>query len=154
MAKFDYIGAQKDALELINDFGTSTQIARVSSAYDPIEGSESAEVVTKTDAEVVALPGGSSITSFDEKYQAELVKGKARFFYIAALGLTFPPETGDIILWNGLVYDIVGSNPLNPSETVPVMYNAGCVLSSKSVTLFGLPEVPPCEGLNIIENEW
>ena len=156
MAKFDYIKAQNSALNLINKFGTTTEIGRVSSSYDPVEGAESGAVVTKTDAEVVALPGGSSITSFDERYQAELVKGKARFFYIAHLGLTFTPEAGDIILWESKVYDIIGANPLNPSESTPVIHNVGCVESTKSITLFGLPEAPPCEGggLDLIINEW
>jgi hypothetical protein len=140
MAKFDYIGAQKDALELINDFGASTQIARVSSSYDPVTGAETGVSSAVTDAEVVALPGGSSITSFDERYQAELVKGKARFFYIAHLGLDFPPETGDVIKWENRAYDVIGSNPLNPSESTPVMYNVGCVESSKPLSIFDEPE--------------
>jgi hypothetical protein len=136
MAKFDYIKAQNSALNLINKFGTSTKIARVSSSYDPVEGVESSVASEVTDAEVVALPGGSSITSFDERYQAELVKGKARFFYIAQLGLTFPPETGDVVKWEGRTYDVIGSNPLNPSEATPVMYNVGCVESSKPLSIF------------------
>ena len=136
MAKFDYIKAQNSALNLINKFGTSTKLARVSSSYDPVEGVQTSIASAVTDAEVVALPGGSSITSFDERYQAELVKGKARFFYIAHLGLTFAPETGDVIKWENRTYDVIGSNPLNPSEAVPVMYNVGCVESTKSLSIF------------------
>ena len=136
MAKFDYIKAQNSALNLINKFGTSTKIARVSSDYNPVEGTQTSIASAVTDAEVVALPGGSSITSFDERYQAELVKGKARFFYIAHLGLTFPPQAGDVVKWEDRTYDIIGSNPLNPSEAVPVMYNVGCVESSKPLSIF------------------
>lgn len=156
MATFNYKASQKTALRLIKKFGSVTSIGRTSGNYDPVDGTTTGDAITKQDATVVTIPASQSLTrGFDNKFIEELKKSKGRFFLVAAKGLTFDPESGDILLFENSVYDIMGSTPLNPAGT-PVMHTLGARLSTKSITLFGLPEPPPVEGdcLNLITNEW
>lgn len=143
MANFDYIDAQKTALELINEFGQLTKMIRLSSDYDPVTGSNDNVTSQITDAVVVSLPAsGGTVQAFDNKFKEDLKKGKIRFFYVAAKGLTFQPEGGDLILFEDALWDIGGGTPLNPGGT-PVLFTVGCRSSGKS--LEELPETIPPE---------
>lgn len=131
MAEFNYQNAQKTALRLIGQFGQSVKLVRVSGDYDPVSGAPSNETLTTTDATVVSLPAsGGTVQAFDNKFKEDLKKGKIRFFYIAAAGLEFQPEGGDLLLFEGGVWDVSGGTPLNPAGT-PVLFTVGCRSSGK-----------------------
>tara|TARA_R110000803_G_scaffold19510_9_gene51002 strand:+ start:88 stop:570 length:483 start_codon:yes stop_codon:yes gene_type:complete len=131
MGKFDYQNAAKTALRLIDQFGQSIQIVRVSGDYDPVTGTATNETLQVTTAVVVSLPAsGGTVQAFDNKFKEDLKKGKIRFFYIAAKGLGFEPEAGDLLLFEGGVWDIGGGTPLNPAG-VPVLFAVGCRSSGK-----------------------
>ena len=134
MAGFNYSKAQQTALGLITKFGTDTTIAETSETYDPVEGATSAGTVTKQTATVVSLSASEGIAYFGDRFREELLTGSVRFFYIAAVGLDFAPEPGQLILWEGKLWDISGTNPLSPSG-IPVIYNLGCTLSQKDPSI-------------------
>ena len=125
MANFDYKKAQKTALNLIKKFGREVTLARVTSTNDPVTG-----VVTVTDtqttlATVVSLPAsGNTVQAFDNKFKELLKQGKIRFFYAAAKGLAFEPDAGDYFEFDGKVWELAGSTPLNPAG-LPVLYTLG-----------------------------
>lgn len=134
MSNFDYINAQNLALRLISQFGQSTKIVRVDrSDYDPVTGETNSSKVFVTDATVVSLPSGSlnSVSNFDNKYKEDLKAGKIRFFYLAHKGLTFSPQQGDYLIFEGRVWDLAGATPLNPAG-VPVLYTIGCRVGNLS----------------------
>ena len=125
MAKFNYRNAQSTAQRLINNFGLDVTFSRVSSSYDAVTGVDIVDSVQSTTATAVSLPA-SSVTSlaFDDKFKEELTKGKLRFFLIAAKGLTLTPQAGDLLEFEGKVWEFDGVNSLNPAGT-PVMYGIG-----------------------------
>ena len=118
-------------MRLIDQFGQKTKLVRVSGDYDPVTGKNSNSTLHVTDATVVTLPTFSGrVQPFDNGFKEDLKKGKVRFFYVAAKGLEFEPEGGDLILFEGGVWDIGGGTPLNPAG-VPVLYTVGCRSSGK-----------------------
>lgn len=138
MSKFNYQNAQKTALRLIDRFGQSTKLVRVSSDYDPVSGVTSDTLNQITDATVVSLPASSgTVQGFDNEFKEDLKKGKIRFFYIAAKGLGFEPEGGDLIVFEGELWDIGGGTPLNPAGT-PVLFTVGCRSSGKQLNDLGI----------------
>ncbi len=151
MATFNYIGAQNTALGLIQKFGQSITIYRTSSDYDPVTGEVTNSIYSSTPADVVTLPASKgTITGFDNKFVEDLIRGKGRFFYVAATGLTFDPEPGDILAFEGKTWDIAGTTPLNPAGT-PVYFTIGC--KSSAVEIDGLP-VDDVDCMNVVEVEW
>ena len=106
-------------------------IIRLSSEYDPVTGKETNIKPLVTEATVVSLPSGSLTgTNFDNRFKEDLKTNKVRFFYIAAQGLSFEPQSGDIFIFENRVWDIAGSTPLNPAG-IPVLYTIGGMISGK-----------------------
>lgn len=131
MAKFNYQNAQNTALRLIDQFGQSTKLVRVSGDYDPVSGQPSGETLAVSDATVVSLPASAgTVQASDNRFREDLKKGKIRFFYIAAAGLEFEPEGGDLLLFERGVWDIAGATPLNPAG-IPILFTVGCRSSGK-----------------------
>lgn len=126
MGKFDYQKAQQTALRLIGQFGQSISIVRIFGEYDPVSGSNSNQTFIGSPATVVTLPmvNGLGLTG-DDKFKEDLKKGKIRGFYIAAKGLLFEPQPGDLLVFENEIWDIGGGTPLNPAGT-PVLYTVGC----------------------------
>jgi len=151
MARFDYLKAQSTALRLIDKFGQSTSIVRVSSDYDPATGEQSVETLETTPATIVSLPasGGLGLAG-DNQFAEDLKAGKIRFFYLAAAGLTFTPLPGDILLFESYMWDIAGTTPLNPAGT-PVIFTLGCRSSGKVIPE-SLGQRIDC--LEIVQDEW
>ena len=138
MAKFNYQKAQQTALRLISQFGQSTKMVRVSGDYDPVSGSNSNQSFEITDATAVTLPTTNGLgLSGDDKFNEDLKKHKIRGFYIAAKGLLFEPQPGDLIIFENKVWDIGGGTPLNPAG-IPVLYTVGCRSSGKQPGDFNL----------------
>ena len=156
MPTFDYISAQNDAKELIEEFGVETVLGKIASDYDPVSEIDTAQTVLKSDGLIVALPGNSltGITSFDNQFREELKKGKVRLFYMSAKDLSFAPDAGYVLTFENRVWDILGVTPFNPAGT-PIFYAIGADLSRHSMSILDLPTGTPCEdGLNIVTNEW
>ena len=126
MVKFNYALAQEDALELITEFGQTIDVTHVEkAAYDPVLGTSSSQVVTTSSCEVVTIPVSSNmLPAFDDSFREAHTQGKARFFYMAQLGLTFEPINGDLITFEGKVWEMVGITPLNPAG-LNVMFSFG-----------------------------
>ena len=131
MAGFNYHNAQRTALRLIDQFGQSVKMVRAASGYDPVSGANQNTTFKTTDATVVSLPTTNGLSlSGDNQFKEDLKKGKIRAFYVAAAGLGFEPEPGDLLLFEGGVWDIAGGTPLNPAG-IPVLYTVGCRSSGK-----------------------
>lgn len=131
----NYPAAASTALRMIADAGFSTRVARVESSYDPVTSTNTITLVRSQSVTVVCLPGNRGSKAFDNKYADELIKGKLRFFYVAAKGLTYQPEQGDLIEHEGKVWELLGSTPLNPAG-VPILYT----ISAKPSNLKELPK--------------
>lgn len=131
MPKFDYKKAEKTAAELIVKFGQTTQLYRYDTAYDPVTGSASGETALSTDINIVSLPASKgTVQAFDNKIKEASIAGKLRFFYIAAKDILFTPQPGDYILFEGSLWDVMGSTPLNPAGTA-LVFNVGCKAGGK-----------------------
>lgn len=138
MASFNYQNAQNTAQRLIKQFGVATKLARVSGSYDPVTGATSSESTQTTDATVVSLPTTNSLgLKGDDKFMEDLKRGKVRGFYVAAKDLTFEPQSGDFLLFQGAILDIAAVTPLNPAGT-PVLFSIGCRSGAKQPSDLGL----------------
>ena len=129
MAK-DYSPNIATALRLIGNFGASATIERTVADYAPASGEYSNATTSTTPATVVNLPASSgTVQAFDNRFREDVKKGKIRFFYLAASGLTFEPAPGDILIYQGDRLDIAGLTPLNPAGA-PILYTLGAKVSS------------------------
>lgn len=135
-----YTQEQNDAYMDILEAGTLATISRVASTYDEVEGEQVPTSIKTDPAAVVSFPAsGGTVQAFDNRVIEDYKKGKIRFFYVAAKGLTFEPESGDYLVVNGKVWDIAGATMLNPDMgSTPIFYTVGVKASNLSI----LPEVP------------
>ena len=155
MAKFDYISAQQDALDLINEFGSDTTIGEVTETYDPVEGVMFPGTISKAVVKAVELPPSTGISYFGDQFKEAQTRGAVRFFYIAAKDLDLDLAAGFIIFWDGRIWDVDGVTPLMPDGVSKIFYTLGCTKSNKSNDLLDLPETPSCkDGLALVTNDW
>jgi len=127
MSKFDYTKAQETALRLVDKFGVFQELAfvRVSSNYDPVVGKRSNISMVTTGATLVTVPATSGTTQgFDNRLMEQLRRGKVRFFYVAHVGLLFEPRETDYLIFEGQVWQVMGSTPTNPAG-LPVLHSVG-----------------------------
>lgn len=137
MAK--YTQEQNDTYTDILEAGILATLSRVASNYDEVEGVEDITAVQTDPAAVVNLPATSALAQqFENKIIEGYKKGKVRFFYMAAKGLTFEPEPGDLLFFNSKVWDVAGATSLNPDGTTPILYIVAVMASN----LPALPVVP------------
>lgn len=138
MAGFNYNAAQVTAQNLIKRFGSSGTISRVESSYDEVAGERVVSAVNTDPVSLVNLPASTALAQqFENGIIEEYKKGKIRFFYVAAKGMTFEPEAADLLYYDGTVWELAGATPLNPAGT-PVYYTIGVRASNLSE----LPTVP------------
>ena len=130
MAAFDYIEAQNTALELIKDFGKLGQIRRSTSTFDPVAGENTTTSYDETEGYMVSLPSNNFLVSFDETID-EQIKRKGRVLIVASKGLDFEPVVGDLVRFDGMVMEALGTKPLNPAGTNLINY-VGCVESGEA----------------------
>lgn len=151
---FDYVRSQNTALRLIARFGQSMPLVRLSSEYDPVTGEQSQTDAQVQAATVVTIPASAdTVRQFDNRFKEEFKTGKIRFFYIAAKGLTFEPDAGDMFIYEGKLWDIEGVTPLNPAG-VPVLYTMrGMVSGRKDMSLENMVELADESGL-IFPKNW
>lgn len=157
MSAFDYAKAQNTALALIGKFGQVTSFARITvGTYDPVTGDPTDLSVQMDSVTVVSLPAsGGTVQAFDNRFTEDLRKGKVRFFYVAAKGMTLEPQPGDLLYFEGALWELAGATPLNPAGT-PVLFTFGCKPSGKDPALLGLPATPvdPGSGNLLPVDEW
>jgi len=138
VATYDYAKAQALAKRLISKYGDTTTVSRVVSTYDPVEADKVVSSVQTDPVVAVTLPANANtIAAFENNLIEDYKKGKIRFFYTTADELTFPIESGDLLIWEGKVLEVAGASPLSPAGT-PVYYTVGARVS----TLSALPVVP------------
>ena len=135
---FDYTEIQNVASDLIKDFGTAAPLSRVTSDYDPVDGARTITAVQTDTTNLVNLPASNSLAQqFENRIIEEYKKGKIRFFYVAAKGMTFEPESGDLLFYESKVWELDGATPLNPAGT-PIYY----IIAVKTSNLSAIPTVP------------
>jgi hypothetical protein len=147
-----YTQEQNDAYLSILEAGVLTKLNRVLSSYDPVEGGETVTDVYQSNAAIVALPSTSSISQqYETSFIEDLKIGRARFFYLAGKGLVFLPQPGDLLLFQGMYWDVVGSSPLDPDGATPILYTLG--VRQSQITTINVdtdPAPPTLPGAEII----
>jgi hypothetical protein len=122
MATFNYNKTADTALRLLTKFGRAVILARRTGTYDPVAGSTTGGSEAQSPATVVNLPASQSINQkFQNTFLEASQKGQIDFYLVAAKGLTFAPEGGDLLLIDGSYQDVKGATELSPSGT-PVLY--------------------------------
>lgn len=139
----DYTQDQTDAYTDILDAGVLATISRVSSSYDAVEGERTVTAVQTESVAVVNLPASTSLSQqFENRIIEDYKKGKIRFFYAAAKGLTIEPESGDLLVFNSKVWELAGSTGLDPDGTTPIIY----IFAVRASNLSALPQGPAFPG--------
>tara|TARA_R110001606_G_scaffold95625_2_gene211586 strand:+ start:287 stop:688 length:402 start_codon:yes stop_codon:yes gene_type:complete len=131
MGKFNYTAAETTAARLIDKFGETVNLLRYDATYDPVTGQTSSEVSQITEATLVSLPASQgTVEAFDNRTKEAFIKGKLRFFIVAAKNLSFLPLPGDYISFESALWEIMGSTPLNPAGTA-LIFRVGAQLGNK-----------------------
>lgn len=135
----DYTEDINSAYTDILDAGTLATLSRVTSSYDPAAGERTVTNVQTDSAAVVNLPASTSLSQqFENKIIEDYKKGKIRFFYVAAKGLTFEPEAGDLLFFKSKVWELAGATGLDPDGASPILY----IIAVRASALSALPTVP------------
>lgn len=136
MAK--YTPEQDSAYVDILEAGALATISCVTSTYDAVGGSETVTAVQTDPVAVVNLPASVSLSQqFENRIIEDYKKGKIRFFYAAAKGVTFEPVAGDLLFFNLKVWELAGATSLNPDGTTHILY----IIAVRSSNLSALPVV-------------
>ena len=137
---FNYTKAAATAARLVANFGSTGEIRRfLDTGFDPIAGTDAVVTYNTTPAVLVTVPSVDSLIRFDDQFVSALAVGKARVFLIAANGLTFNPEPGDSIVFDGKLWEIGtgdgkgGVMPLNPAGT-NVLFVCGTVQGGRGIS--------------------
>ena len=129
----DYTPEQDGAYTDILDAGVLASISRVTATYDAVEGEMTVTHVQTDTGALVNLPGSQSLAqNFENHVLEDYKKGKIRFFYLAAKGLTFEPETGDLLTFKNKIWEIAGATGLEPDGVTPIMYTIAARASNLS----------------------
>ncbi|MCO4316338.1 hypothetical protein M8997_004015 [Phyllobacterium sp. 21LDTY02-6] len=108
--KFDYLEAQTDALELLEEFGAAGEIWREVPGSGPI--------YDPGDPTIQKTPCTAAILAIELKdVDGTLVKSTDKTAYVAAR-LAIEPTTTDRLQFNGKSYTIIKVAPLQPAATV------------------------------------
>lgn len=131
MGKYD--AEINDAYNDILAAGTLATLSRVTSSYDAVAGEKIVTAIQTDSVAVVSFPASSgTVQAFDNRIVEEYKKGKIRFFYVAAKGLNFEPEAGDLLFVKNKVWEVAGTTPLDPDCASPILYTLGAKVSNLS----------------------
>ena len=127
-----YEQEQIDAYKDILESGFLGQVLKVTpGTVDFVTDEEVGETKTYSPAAMISLPTSNGFSSaFDNQYSEELIKGKIRFFMVAAKDIPFEMESGQYLIAQGEIFDVLGATPLKPSDTT-ILYNVGCMASGR-----------------------
>jgi hypothetical protein len=90
-------------------FGASATLTRnAAGVYDPATGTATPTVTTQTVQ--------AAVFDYDQEYVngTSILAGDKQVF-MSAVGLTFKPQTGDVLLWQAVNYNVLKSKPLAPA---------------------------------------
>lgn len=128
MATFDYSAIANDALQLIEEFGTTFTINRYSSVSDPVTG-ETSRVLqnTQTLAGAILPASQGTLEAFDVRFMSESVMASLdlRFVILSAVGATFIPSPMDEAYFSGFTWQVMGCTPLNVTGADPIIFSTG-----------------------------
>lgn len=131
----DYTEEVNTAYADILEAGLLSEIRKLDpSGYDPVEGSTLATFSTSP-AAIVSIPSGAF--KFDQAFMNGLAQGQTKVFLVAAKGLTFNPEPGCFVLFDGALWEVGagdgkgGALPLNLSGQ-NIMFTLGCYKSGRT----------------------
>lgn len=131
MPAADYSQEARDALESILEAGDELVLTRkAGGTFIPSTGGVSGSTTQAQAVAAVSLPAsGGTVQAFDDRMREEYVRGRLRFFLIAALkpdgtALDFDPQAGDLLTYLGKQWEVSGATPLAPSGT-PILFNVG-----------------------------
>lgn len=137
MAAFDYIESQKDADELLKEFGRGITISRQvpGPPLNPKEPWIPGPPVTATyTASAVVLPASKgTIEAFDNRLEnGTLIDERLRYVLMSPLmtrtsvagPATIEPQSLDVLTFDGHDWTVLGCTPLNPAG-VPVLFPMG-----------------------------
>lgn len=130
MATFNYQGMQDVAHRMLTKFGKDGQIRRSTKTFDQITRRNTNETYDETTAKMVSLPSNNFLVSFDETIDDQLAR-IGRVFIVSSKGIDFEPVAGDLIKFDGMVMEALGSKPLNPAGTALINY-VGCIESGEA----------------------
>lgn len=127
-----YVKARATSLRLIKKNGTSLYVYRFTKTLNPVAGSVSFVATRGTLYSVVLPASKGTVEAFDNRYLDELISGKIRFVISAAKGATIAPAEGDIMNYSGEYWKIMGSTPLDPDQTEPIIFKFGMLKTTLS----------------------
>lgn len=129
MATFNYQALQDSAFTMLNQFGMNGQIRRSTSTFNPRTGKNDTVSYDETEGKMVSLPSNNFLVSFDETIDEQIAR-IGRVFIVSSKGLAFEPKVGDLIKYDGMVMEAIGTKPLNPAGTAIINY-VGCIESGE-----------------------
>ena len=130
MSGFNYKALQDSAYNMLNQFGMTGQIRRSTSVFNPVTGRNDSESYDETEGKMVSLPSNNFLVSFDEKIDEQIAR-VGRVYIVSSKGLAFEPKVGDLIRYDGMIMEALGTKPLNPAGTALINY-VGCIESGET----------------------
>jgi hypothetical protein len=119
----DYAPDAASALQQIEEAGRVVTLRRMvlSGSVNVVADTPATPTPQNADVKLVAFPlRGRSSDTFEQQLQ---IREKYRKFLMAAVGLSFVPETGmSIIGWEGTNWNISACTPLSPDGSQVIIY--------------------------------
>ena len=113
MATFDYADMQATAHELIEEFGQTGAVKRITPP-DPVYGGDPVET---------AYPATLVRMAYEARYiDGTVIQTGDMQIYISAVGLPIEPTVGDVVTANGADYAIVAGDPNKYDGITPVVF--------------------------------
>lgn len=128
---FDYTKAHATAVRLLKNFGQELDLHRVTSTYDPLTGADTVTTVDRHACQMVSLPAAQGLQHFENRTRQRLEQGKARYFIGVDEANGFQPEPGDLLEYDGEVWEVAGCTPFKPADT-QVFFTIGVMESALS----------------------
>ncbi|MCM8534222.1 MAG: hypothetical protein NE330_23870 [Lentisphaeraceae bacterium] len=125
-----YEQERDEAYQDILEDGFLGEVIRTTKTGKDLVQDTDTTTTTRDPAAMLSLPVNSGKSTFDNRYDEDLRKGKIRFYMVAAKGISFELESGDYLLAQGVLYEVIGATPFQPSDTI-IFYNVGCKKSTK-----------------------
>lgn len=105
---------QQAAFDAIEDNGEPIVFKRTTTGtFDPVSGEDAGGVTTQfTRMAIVSKASGSVVSSFDNRFEnGTLIETNLRAIVVAGLDLTFDPMPGDVAVFDGCDWTVLGSTP-------------------------------------------
>jgi hypothetical protein len=116
------------SLRLIEKYGQEVTFSRNNGAYDPVAGKKASKRISWLGKALrLSVYKGIRFEGMDEAFKKGLATGKAICAIVAAKGLEYPLEPGDVVsLADESTWTIIGLTVLNPAG-VPIIHTIGAV---------------------------